>query len=69
LDKDEPIEKASTYKGQQHKKMSTNLHALSGIQTHDISVQEVKAYASDGSATGAGKIMEYKHKIVMMPAS
>jgi hypothetical protein len=35
-------------------KMRTNIHTLSGIQTHSLSVQAIKAYASDGMATGTG---------------
>jgi hypothetical protein len=31
-----------------------NIHALSGIQTHGLSVQEIKAFASDRAATGIG---------------
>jgi hypothetical protein len=34
--------------------MRTNVHALSGIQTHGLSVQVIKAYASDRAATGTG---------------
>jgi N-acetylglucosamine-6-phosphate deacetylase len=30
----------------------TNIHALSGIRTHDLSVKTIKAYASDLAATG-----------------
>jgi hypothetical protein len=45
----QPVAKASTYKGQ-HKKM----HASSGIQTHDLCVQAIEAYASDRAATGSG---------------
>jgi hypothetical protein len=33
----------------------TKTHALSGIQTHSLSVQAIKAYASDRAATGAGR--------------
>jgi hypothetical protein len=29
-----------------------NIHALSGIRTHDLSVQAIKAYASDSVVTG-----------------
>jgi hypothetical protein len=51
---DHPIEKASTYT--QHRKTTTNIHALSGIRTHDHSDQANKTYASDHSATGTGNI-------------
>jgi hypothetical protein len=30
----------------------TNIHALSGIQTHGLSVQANRTYASDRAATG-----------------
>jgi hypothetical protein len=32
--------------------MRINIHALSRIQTHGLSVQAIKAYASGGAATG-----------------
>jgi hypothetical protein len=32
----------------------TNVHALRWIRTHDLSVQAMKAYASDGAAIGTG---------------
>jgi hypothetical protein len=32
--------------------MRTNIHALSGIRIHDISVQAIMACAADSSATG-----------------
>jgi hypothetical protein len=32
----------------------TNTHALSGIQTHGLSVQEIRSYASDHAAIGTG---------------
>jgi len=38
----------------QHTKTKTNIHTLSGIQTHDLSVQAIKAYALDDAATGTG---------------
>jgi hypothetical protein len=34
--------------------MRTNIHALNGIQTHGLSVQAIKAYASERVATGTG---------------
>jgi hypothetical protein len=33
---------------------TTNVHASSGIQTHDLSVQAIKAQASDRAAIGTG---------------
>jgi hypothetical protein len=38
----------------QHIKTSTNIHVLSGIRTHDLSVQAVKSCTSDRAATGTG---------------
>jgi hypothetical protein len=35
----------------QHRKTMTNIHALSGIQTHDSSVQEVKTHVLDHATT------------------
>jgi hypothetical protein len=32
--------------------MRANIHALSGIRTHGLNVQGIKAYASDRVATG-----------------
>jgi hypothetical protein len=39
----------------QHRKTRTNIHALSGIRTHDPSNQPVKTHASDRTATVTGK--------------
>jgi hypothetical protein len=50
---DRPIAKASTVSGQ-HGKAMTNIRALSGIRTHDPSVQAIKVYASERAATGTG---------------
>jgi hypothetical protein len=36
----------------QHTNTRTNIRALSGIRTHCLSVQAIKAYASDRAATG-----------------
>jgi hypothetical protein len=35
-----------------HRKMTTNIHALNGIRTHDLSVKAIKAFASDRAPTG-----------------
>jgi hypothetical protein len=32
----------------------TNIHALSGIRTHHLSILAIKAYASDRTAIGTG---------------
>jgi hypothetical protein len=34
--------------------MKTHTHALIGIRTYDFSVQAIKAYTPDSSATGTG---------------
>jgi hypothetical protein len=39
----------------QHRKTWTNIHALSGIRTHDPSNQPAKTHASDCTATVTGK--------------
>jgi hypothetical protein len=39
----------------QHRKTRTNIHALSGIRTHDPSNQPAKTHASDRTATVTGK--------------
>lgn len=33
----------------------TNIHALNGIRTYVVSVQVIKAYASDCKTTGTGE--------------
>jgi hypothetical protein len=38
----------------QHRKTRTNIHALSGIRTHDRSNQPAKTHASDRTATVTG---------------
>jgi hypothetical protein len=40
----------------QHRKRRTNIHALSGIQTHDPSSQPAKTHASDRTATVTGHV-------------
>jgi hypothetical protein len=41
----------------QHRKTRTNIHALSGIRTHDPSNQPAKTQASDRTATVTGKTL------------
>jgi hypothetical protein len=36
-----------------------NIHALNGIRTHGLSVQAIKAYASDRAATGNDETKSY----------
>jgi hypothetical protein len=33
-----------------------NTYALSGIETHDLSMQAIKAFASDCAVTGNGRV-------------
>jgi hypothetical protein len=44
---DLPVAKACIYTGQQNRKTKTNIHALSGIRTHDFRVQAIKAFVWD----------------------
>jgi hypothetical protein len=47
--------KASTYTGQHNtERQGTNIHALSGIQTHDPSNRPTKTHASDRTAAVTG---------------
>jgi hypothetical protein len=45
---------------------TTNIHALTGIQINDLSTQAIKAYASDCTATGTGKILVEKPKVMRL---
>jgi hypothetical protein len=38
----------------QHRKTRKNIRALSEIRNHDLSVQAIKAYVSDRTASGTG---------------
>jgi hypothetical protein len=51
---DQPVAKASSYTGQHNTEAETNIHASSGIRTHDPSNQAAKTYALDRAATGTG---------------
>jgi hypothetical protein len=56
--------KASTYTGQHNtERQGTNIHALSGIRTHDPSNKPAKTHASDRTATVTGIIQHYVPKI------
>jgi hypothetical protein len=46
--------KTSTYI-RQHNMTKTNIHAASGIRTHGLSDQEIKAYVTDFVATGTSR--------------
>jgi hypothetical protein len=58
---DQAVAKAYTYTGQHTQKDGTNTHATSGIPTHDLSVQAIKAFGSDHAATGTS-IPQYAHQ-------
>jgi hypothetical protein len=58
---DQAVAKAYTYTGQHTQKDGTNTHATSGIPTHDLSVQAIKAFGSDRAATGTS-IPHYAHQ-------
>jgi cytochrome c553 len=49
-----PTQGLYIYRTAQHRKTKTNIHAVSGIRTHDLSDQAIKAYASDRAAAGSG---------------
>jgi hypothetical protein len=38
----------------ENRRKDANIHAVSGIWTHDLSDQAIKAYVSDRAATGIG---------------
>jgi hypothetical protein len=44
----------------QHRKTRTNIHALSGIRTHDLCNQHAETHASDRTATVTGKVYNSK---------
>jgi hypothetical protein len=45
------------YRAAQHRNTSTNIQALSGIRIHYLSLQAIKAFASDRAATGTGSLL------------
>jgi hypothetical protein len=51
----------------QHKKTQTNIHALSGIRTHDPRKQPAKNHASDRTATVTGMSYSYPSHILTNP--
>jgi hypothetical protein len=52
----------------QHRKKRTNIHALSGIRTHDLSNQPANSHASDRTATVTG-ILIYLFMVYLMAQS
>jgi hypothetical protein len=48
----------------QHRKTRTNIHAFSGIGTHDPSNQPAKIHTSDRTASVTGSILTYVGKIL-----
>jgi hypothetical protein len=64
------------HRTKQHRKTRTNIHALSGIRTHDPSNQPAKTHASDRTATVTGtvllpnqNIIDAKKMLVVSPGS
>jgi hypothetical protein len=49
---DQPVAKASTYTGQSNTETQRNIHASSGIRTHDPSNEAAKTYALDRRPPG-----------------
>jgi hypothetical protein len=45
----------------QNTKTSTDMHALSGLITQDLSIQAIRAFASDRVATGTGIKVKHCH--------
>jgi hypothetical protein len=48
-----------------YKQTRTNIHALSGIRTHGLNIQEIKAYASDHVATGTGMVCQIRILLIL----
>jgi hypothetical protein len=47
----------------EHRKTRTNIHALSGIRTHDPSNQPAKTHASDRTATVTGMVINRPNQL------
>jgi hypothetical protein len=47
----------------QDRKSRKNIHALSGVRIHSLSVQAIKAFASDRAVTGTGTSHKSKPKL------
>jgi hypothetical protein len=60
-----PSQGLSLRRTTQHRKTRTNIHALSGIRTHDPSNQSVKTHASDRTATVTGSVHFTEAKTVL----
>jgi hypothetical protein len=54
-----PSQSLYLHRTTQHRKTRTNIHALSGIRTHDPSNQPAKTHASDRTATVTGNLVEW----------
>jgi hypothetical protein len=57
-----PLQSLYLHRTTQHRNTRTNIHALSGIRTHDPSNQPAKTHASDSTATVTGKKIPYGTK-------
>jgi hypothetical protein len=55
-----PLQGLYLHRTTQHRKTRINIHALSGIRTHDPSNQPTKTHASDRTATVTGNMTDTK---------
>jgi hypothetical protein len=54
-----PTQDLYIHRTAQHTKTTTNIHALSGIRSHELSVQVIEAYATDRATTGTCLLIIY----------
>jgi hypothetical protein len=50
-----PSQELCLHRKSRYREARTNIHALSGIQPHDLSVQAIKVFALDRAATGTDR--------------
>jgi sulfite reductase beta subunit-like hemoprotein len=60
-----PSQGLCLYRTAQHEKMRTSIHALSGIQTCNLSIQVAKTYVVDHEATEIGLHSHHLWKILL----
>jgi hypothetical protein len=62
-----PLQGLYLHKTTQLRKTRTNIHALSGIRTHDPSNQPAKTHASDSTATvtGINGVLQFVNKFIL----
>jgi hypothetical protein len=61
-----PLDELSPTRTTQHRNTKTNIHASSGIRTHDSDNQAAKTYALDCADTGTGIVFKYSIKICIL---